>query len=242
MQLVYSTGPAVYICIYICMYTYIYIYVYIYTCMYIRIYACMYTCIYMHVCTYIFSSIYVWMNLYMYMNIHIYTYMYISIMFNQIYKYIFDWTLLTFFVYAFFAYPFELAYPSYDIRWELFDKPSIISFFPCTCPTTEFQKILTKTILEQQNEKQNLQILKILCIRNIQPKLNIINFETSANVLECVLWLTLFIETNLKSKCYTSINAHSYKIVMYIQKLHHFCNTSFSEDGPQSGRKYLGNN
>ena len=29
---------------------------------------------------------------------------------------------------------------------------------------------------------------------------------------------------------YTSINTHSYKVVMYIQKLHHFCNPS-SPDG-----------
>ena len=34
----------------------------------------------------------------------------------------------------------------------------------------------------------------------------------------------------------------SYKVVMYIQKLHHFCNTSFPDDGPKSIRKYLGNN
>ena len=41
---------------------------------------------------------------------------------------------------------------------------------------------------------------------------------------------------------YNSTNAHSYKVVMYIQKLHHFCNTSSPDDGPQLGRKYLGNN
>ena len=28
---------------------------------------------------------------------------------------------------------------------------------------------------------------------------------------------------------------------MYIQKLRQFCNTSFPDDGPNSGRKYLGN-
>ena len=28
---------------------------------------------------------------------------------------------------------------------------------------------------------------------------------------------------------------------MYIQKLHHFCNTSSPDDGPKSDRKYLGN-
>ena len=37
-----------------------------------------------------------------------------------------------------------------------------------------------------QNNKQKLQILKALHIRNIQPKLNRINFETSANVLKCL--------------------------------------------------------
>ena len=33
----------------------------------------------------------------------------------------------------------------------------------------------------------------------------------------------------------------SYKVVMYIQKLHHFCNTSSPDDGPKLGRKYLEN-
>ena len=32
------------------------------------------------------------------------------------------------------------------------------------------------------------------------------------------------------------------KIVMYIQKLHHFCNTFFTDDGLKLGRKNLGNN
>ena len=41
---------------------------------------------------------------------------------------------------------------------------------------------------------------------------------------------------------YNSTNAHSYKVVMYIQKLHHFCNTSSPDDGPELGRKYWGNN
>ena len=51
--------------------------------------------------------------------------------------------------------------------------------------TTETQKILTEnTISEQQNNKQKLQVLEALYIRNIQPELNRINFETSANVLK----------------------------------------------------------
>ena len=54
-----------------------------------------------------------------------------------------------------------------------------------SCPTTELQKILTKnTILEHQNNKQKLQILEALQIKNIQPKLSRINFQTRANVLK----------------------------------------------------------
>ena len=41
-------------------------------------------------------------------------------------------------------------------------------------------------ILELQNNKQKPQILEVLQIRNIQPKLIRINFETSANVLKCL--------------------------------------------------------
>ena len=43
---------------------------------------------------------------------------------------------------------------------------------------TEVRKILTKntTILEHQNNKQKLQILEALHIRNMQPKINRINF------------------------------------------------------------------
>ena len=53
--------------------------------------------------------------------------------------------------------------------------------------TTELRKILTEnTILEHQNNKQKLQILEALHIRNIQHKLNGINFQTSANVLKCL--------------------------------------------------------
>ena len=46
--------------------------------------------------------------------------------------------------------------------------------------------------------KQKLQILEALHIRNIQT-----NFQTIAIVLECLLLLTLFRETNSKSKRYS---------------------------------------
>ena len=68
-----------------------------------------------------------------------------------------------------------------------------------------YRKFLRKTtILEQQNNKQKLQILEALHIRNKQPKLNKINFEISANILKYPKLMTLFIETNLKSKRYTT--------------------------------------
>ena len=54
-----------------------------------------------------------------------------------------------------------------------------------SCPTTQLWKILT-TILEHQNNKQKLQILEALYIRNLQPALNRINFQTSANVHKCL--------------------------------------------------------
>ena len=51
-------------------------------------------------------------------------------------------------------------------------------------------------------------------------------------------------KTDSKSKHYKiqQYRRSSYKVVMYIQKLHHFHNTSSPDDGPKSGRKYLGNN
>ena len=110
-----------------------------------------------------------------------------------------------------------------------------------SCPTTELEKILTEntTILEYQNNKQKLHILEALHIRNIQPKLNRINLETSANVLKCLKLLTLFIETNSKSKRYTIqqyTRSSSYKVAMYVQKLHPFFYTSSPDDGPKSAR------
>ena len=53
-------------------------------------------------------------------------------------------------------------------------------------PNNRITKILTDntTVLEHQNNKQKLQILEALHIRNMHPKPNRINFQTSANVLK----------------------------------------------------------
>ena len=52
-----------------------------------------------------------------------------------------------------------------------------------------------------------------------------------------------YLLNNFKSKRYTlhQSRCSSYKVIMYIQKLHHFCNTSSPDDGPKLGRKYSGN-
>ena len=51
--------------------------------------------------------------------------------------------------------------------------------------------------------------------------------------------------TYSKSKRYTIEQyrrSSSYDVVMYIQKLHHFCNTSSPDDGPKLAESTLRNN
>ena len=68
-------------------------------------------------------------------------------------------------------------------------------------PTTELRKVLTdNTILEHQNNKQKLQILEALHIRNMQPTLNRINFQTS---LSMSLASDTIYRNPFKSKRYT---------------------------------------
>ena len=75
------------------------------------------------------------------------------------------------------------------LTMNLSDTSSMAQNLKKRCPKTEYRKILTEntTILEQQNNMQKLQILEALYIRNIQPKLNRINFEFCANVLKMIL-------------------------------------------------------
>ena len=49
-------------------------------------------------------------------------------------------------------------------------------------------------------------------------------------------------DSKVNATQYNSTDAHSYKVVMYIQKLHHFCNTSSPDDGPKLGKNYQVNN
>ena len=131
------------------------------------------------------------------------------------------------FLYINFNYLIEKTYNAHF--WYKF--PSTAFRKKHSCPTTELRKILTENtiVLEHENNKQKLQILEALHIRNIKPNLNRINFETSANVLKCLQLLALFIETHSKSKRYTiqQYRRSSYYVVMYIQKLHPFCNAEW---------------
>ena len=62
-----------------------------------------------------------------------------------------------------------------------------------------------------------------------------LNFFSYWRYLEKQIW-------KVNATQYNSINAHSYKVAMNIQKLPHFCNTSSPDDGPKLGGKDLGNN
>ena len=75
--------------------------------------------------------------------------------------------------------PFEFPYYFYCILGELIYVLSIVACIPST-----------------ENNKQKLQILEALHIRNLQPTLNRINFQTSANVLKCLYLLALNIESH----------------------------------------------
>ena len=67
-----------------------------------------------------------------------------------------------------------------------------------------FGEFLPKTqYLNNKITRKNYRFSRHYILRIYNPKLNRINFETSANVLKCLLQLTLFIETNSKGKRYT---------------------------------------
>ena len=69
---------------------------------------------------------------------HTYIYIYFFFFFGSISSLIHFWLNIIdiFCQHIFFVNPLELPYWSYDIRRELVDKPSIISYFPSTfCPT-----------------------------------------------------------------------------------------------------------
>ena len=128
--------------------------------------------------------------IYIYIYIYTHTHTHIYIYTHHIYIYIYISTTL-----------------SRRLTMHLSDTSSIAQHLKKhSCPTTQLRKILTDntTILEHQNNKQKLQILEALYIRNLQPALNRINFQTSANVLKCLYLLALFTELHLKANAIIS--------------------------------------
>ena len=87
----------------------------------------------------------------------------------------------------------------------------------------------------------SLNIIDIFCLHVFLLILSNCRFDL---MIFCGNWLInlpwLVISQVLSSKKYR--RSSSYKVVMCIQKLDHFCNTSSSDDDPKLGRKYLGNN
>ena len=90
--------------------------------------------------------IYTWINILPNLSIsahththtHTHTHIYIYVYFGGISSLIHVWLNIIdiFCLHIFFVNPFELANRSYDIRQDLVDKPSIISYFPSTfCQT-----------------------------------------------------------------------------------------------------------
>ena len=65
----------------------------------------------------------------------------------------------------------------------------------------------------------------------LKPLLMYLNVFSYWHYLQKQIW-------KVNATQYNSTNAHSYKVVMFRQKLHHFCNTSSPDDGPKLGRKY----
>ena len=151
------------------MYTHIHTHTYI--CIYENI--CIYT--YIHACTH--ARTHTHTHVYIYISLYIYVYIYATFIKHNRHF------MPTYFLLD----PFE--FPSRRLTMHLSDTSSIAQHLKKhSCPTTQLRKILTDntTILEHQNNKQKLQILEALYIRNLQPTLNRINFQTSANVLKCL--------------------------------------------------------
>ena len=134
--------------------------------------------IYIHLTTYIYIHlqiyIYLSLSLSLYIYIYIYTYIYIHIH-TSIYIHRVSLTSTTL---------------SRRLTMHLSDTSSIAQhlkkiFMPNNTTTKQYNYDNT-TILDHQNNKQKFQILKTLYIRHLQPALNRINFQTSANVLKCL--------------------------------------------------------
>ena len=126
----------------------------------------------------------------MYTHAHIYIYIYTHMdMYAYVYNYIYAYICIIIYDNNNIYVGLTSTTLSRRLTMHLSDTSSIAQHLKKhSCPTAQLRKILTDntTILEHQNNKQKLQILEALHIRNLQPTLNRINFQTSANVLKCL--------------------------------------------------------
>ena len=91
-----------------------------------------------HTHTYIYIYIYIYIYFCACVCVCVYIYIYIGSIYSLIHICL---NIIDIFVSIFFVNPFELLYWSYDIRWELVDKSSMISYFPSTfCRTFGHQQ------------------------------------------------------------------------------------------------------
>ena len=157
------------------------------------LYTYIYVCVCIYICIYVYIYIYIYIYTYIYIYIYMYIYMYIYANFIEHNRHFMPTCSL--------LDPFEFPYYFYRIRGELIKVLSIVVCISSTfCPTlghhlgricyksdvtfvlANFYCVRTSLLLEIMA----LQILEALYIRNLQPALNRINFQTSANVLKCL--------------------------------------------------------
>ena len=105
----------------------------------------------------------------------------------------------------------------------------------------------TQTRLSRHNKfisAENISILSVSSDDYLHASLSLQSSKCGVTDWIFKIYIYIYIYTNFKSKRYTQQRlrrSSSYKVVMYIHKLNHFCNTFSPDDGPKSGRKYLGN-
>ena len=80
--------------------------------------------------------------------------------------------------------------------------------------------------------------------KNNMNTLHLDNSSPSIDFCKKTLFADTIYRNKFKRKRYTlqRYRRSSYKVVMYRQKLHHFCNRSSPDDGPNLSWKYLGYN
>ena len=132
-----------------------------------------------------------------------------------------------------------------ESTWEITNYERFINQFPLNIIKSirQFERINKKKICRQ---KMSIMFNQICINEEMLPKYTYFKLHDPVthkynSTLECRCDLVKRQITLCKNNINTlNLDAHFYKVVMYIQKLHHFCNTSSPDDGQKLGRTYLG--